>query len=45
MQENRRVVVWRADVGGGDPGFDSLPRHVWLRGHEEGQGGAQAREA
>ena len=39
------MVVWCADVGGGDPGLHPLPWHVRLRGHEEGQGGAQAGEA
>ncbi len=45
MQEDGRVVVWRADVGGGDPGLHALSRHVRLRGHEAGEGGPQAREA
>ncbi len=38
------MVVRCADVGGGDSWLHPLPGHVRLRGHEEGQGGAQAGE-
>ena len=45
MQKDWRLVVRRADVGDRHAGLDAVPGHVWQRGDEKGEGGAQAGEA